>query len=322
MMFGPDLEWTLMEKGGRYYESCLRRGHVSIYYGGNGGTVLVEAMGKGCRQLEAEGVLDVPDASLGIVGGWRGFFADLQEMGCTFSRVDWAFDDTDGVLDLDVIEANLLGGHCATRFRGFQRIKAHSTRDGAVTGDTVNIGSRTSQMFVRIYNKRLEQIVRGEEVLHPQWIRTEVEAHDRGADALVKKFCEQGPAAVASVLLHYVDFTEPSKDTNKSRRTTCSWWLLFLDACEKMELGIAPLVKTLEGTARAFAGQWGAGLAMLLASPKHGVEWLRGVVEVGQTRWKDRHINMLSVGLAPCPAGCACWACKRVQYGDLLAAAT
>ena len=33
---------------------------------------------------------------------------------------------------------------------------------------------------------------------------------------------------------------------------------------------------------------------------------LRGMVEVGQTRWKSKHINLLSVGhcpLAPCLAG-------------------
>ncbi len=191
VMFGPSLEWVEVERGRWFYARSLRRGHVSIFYDGNGGVVTVDVTGQGCRQLEAEGVLEVPCEENGFRGGWRGFLGDLQDLGCTFPRVDFALDDTEGRLNLETIEATWKAGNCATRFQKMRPVTEYS-RAGDLVGHTLNFGSRTSQMFVRIYNKHLERLAKGQEVPHAHWTRAEIEAHDRGADALVKKFVEQG----------------------------------------------------------------------------------------------------------------------------------
>jgi phage replication initiation protein len=296
-MFGPGLEWVEVERGRWFYARSLRRGHVSIFYDGNGGVVTVDVTGQGCRQLESENVLDVPCEENGFCGGWRGFLGDLRDLGCTFPRVDWALDDIEGRLNLETIEATWKAGNCASRFQKMEPRTSY-TREGELVGHTLNFGSRKSNMFVRIYNKQLERLAKGQDVPHAHWTRTEIEAHDRAADALVKKFVEQGPGVVAAVLRHYLDFKEAGGDGNLSRRPTCDWWGGFLDWAEKVPVGIGAAARTLEGAARALWHQWGAVAALLMAAPSHGPKWFASLLEHGQTRWKSSHITMLSVSLS------------------------
>ncbi len=311
MQFGPGLEWVQMDRGGFFFERCIRRGHVSIYYDGkvetNQGLVLVEVSGRGCRQLESEGVLDVPCAENAFLGGWRGFLGDLQELGCAFPRVDWALDDTSGLLDLDKIAESWRAGNCASRFRDMDERRKHR-RDGDLVGHTLNFGSRTSQMFVRIYNKRLEQIVRGEEVPHAQWVRVELEAKGKGAAALVARFVTEGAVPVAQALWYYLDFKEPGGDTNVCRRNTCSWWLAFVEwAKDKVPVGIGTATRTLEGMAKALRRQWSAGIALLLEAESHGADWLAELLEHGRLGlWdkvtgamKSKYKTLLAAGVAP-----------------------
>ncbi len=286
MQFGPGLEWVEMDRGGYFFGRCLRRGHVSIYFDGkvpeNVGLVLVDVSGQGCRQLEAEGVLPVACEANGFLGGWRGFLSDLQDLGCSFPRVDWALDETAGLLDLDEIAECWRAKNCATRFQDMDERKKHR-RDGELVGHTLNFGSRTSQMFVRIYNKRLEQIVKGEEVPHAQWIRTELEAKGKGAAALVARFVAEGARVVVEALRHYLDFKVAGPDSNRSRRETCSWWGRFLDWAAKVPVGIGTAARTLDGMAKALRRQWAAGIALLLEAESHGAQWFADLLEQGQS---------------------------------------
>jgi hypothetical protein len=311
MQFGPGMEWVEMEHGRYLFDRCLRRGHVSIYFDSKvaalQGLVLADVTGQGCRQLEAEGVLDVPCAENGFLGGWRGFLGDLQELGCTFPRVDWALDDTAGLLDLDKIAACWRAGDCASRFQDMDERRKHR-RDGDLVGHTLNFGSRTSQMFVRIYNKRLERLVKGEGVPHAQWVRVEVEAKGKGAAALVARFVTEGAAVIAQALWYYLDFKVPGADSNVSRRTTCSWWRAFVEWAEKkVPVGIGTAARTLEGMAKALRRQWSRGIALLLEAESHGADWLAELLEHGRLGlWdevagamKSKYKTLLAAAAAP-----------------------
>ncbi len=295
-MFGPGLEWVEMDRGGYFFGRCLRRGHVSIYFDGkvpeNVGLVLVDVSGHGCRQLESEGVLEVPCEANEQRGGWQGFLGDLQDLGCTFPRVDFALDDTEGVLDLKVIAECWRAGNCASRFQDMDERCKHG-RKGDLVGHTLNFGSRTSQMFVRIYNKRLEQIVKGEEVPHAQWIRTELEAKGKGAAAMVARFVSEGAAVVVQVLRHYLDFKKDGADNNLSRRATCPWWGRFLGWAKGVSVGIGTPVRTLEGMAKALRTQWAAGIALLLEAPSHAAGWFSDLLEQGHSKLHCKQTGLM-----------------------------
>jgi hypothetical protein len=286
-LFGPGLEWVEMDRGGFFFGRCLRRGHVSIYFEGkvaeNAGLVLVDVSGQGCRQLEAEGVLDVPCEANGFEGGWRGFLGELQALGCTFPRVDWALDDTEGSLDLDEIERCWDEDRCASRFQDKER-RRRTRRGGELVADSLNFGSRTSQMFVRIYNKRLERLVKGEpaDALPAHWVRTELEAKGRGGSALVAKFVEHGSEVVSAALRHYLDFKVEGGDSNVSRRASCPWWESFLGRVKAAAVGIGAAARSLEGMAKALWRQWSAGLRLLMEAPAYGPEWFSQLLQQGE----------------------------------------
>jgi phage replication initiation protein len=323
MQFGPGLEWVEMERGGFFFDRCLRRGHVSIYYDGkvetNQGMVLVEVSGQGCRQLESEGLLPVACEANGFLGGWRGFLDELQELGCTFPRVDFALDDTDGRLSLETIEAAWKAGNCASRFRSMEPHTKY-TRNGDLVGHTLNFGDRTSQMFVRIYNKRLEQIVKGEEVPHAQWVRTEVEAKGKGAAALVGRFVAEGARVIVEALRHYLDFKVPGTDSNLSRRGTCPWWGGFLEWAEKVPVGIGTAARTLEGMAKALRRQWAAGVALLLEAESHGAQWFADLLEQGKSNLHCRHTGKMKSKYRTLLAAAAAAAAPTYLSGADLAA--
>jgi hypothetical protein len=156
-------------------------------------------------------------------------------------------------------------------------------------------------MFVRVYNKRLERLAKGEDSPGAHWVRVEVEAKDRGGDALARRFVDEGPGVIAGVLRHYLDFKETTGDSNRCRRPSCDWWLRFLSWAEKVQLGIGRAVRTLASAAGFVWRQCAPTLALLAASPSHGMAWLAEVLKHGEARWKASHIAMLAEHLSPPP---------------------
>lgn len=201
---------------------------MSIFYDGNGGTVHVQVTGKGCRQLEQRGVLDNSCPEIGYVGGWRGFFEDLLEHGCRFARVDFAFDDMTGLLDLDEIKESLEEGYFTGKAHKSSEISQRGRRQ-EVTGLGFLVGSRQSQMCARIYDKHLEQAAQ-HKPSPEHWVRVELEAKQERAAALVHRYVQVGEQAVADALYSWLDFKEPDPfNQNKARWDTCSWWGKFLN---------------------------------------------------------------------------------------------
>lgn len=298
-IFGPtgsDDDWTPQDWGRWQYKQSLRRGDVAIYYDGNGGTVCVDISGKGCRQIEAEGILDLPCPEMGVEGGWKALLRSLRWHSCAFPRVDWAMDDRQQLLRLDAIGAAVEQKRCCTRFRKCRPMRELCPSSGEVIGDGFTFGSRESPMFVRIYNKQLEQLAKGEPDPGPV-MRCEVETHDEKAAALVGAFLQYGPQAIAMDLWAMLDFKEPKADTNRSRWETCAWWHDFLCVVQKSRVCLAPLIRTIEGAAQAVVHQWAATISAIVACPGYGKRWLDGLVATGERRWKPRHIDMMSVHL-------------------------
>jgi hypothetical protein len=143
-------------------------------------------------------------------------------------------------------------------------------------------------MFVRIYNKRLEQIAKGNQVEHAQWNRVEIESKGKGAAALVARFVEQGSEAVEAALRHYLDFKVEGADSNLSRRDTCPWWEAFLGKVKAAGVGIGAAARSLEGMAKALWKQWAPSLRLLLEAPSHGAEWFAQLLQHGEAKLHSR----------------------------------
>ncbi len=315
-VFGPGLPWTELDRGGYGYTGSCSRGSVKIYHGGRGdasGTVLVVASGDGCRQLEDEGV--ITDALYTEEGlhPWQGFLSSLVDFGVNFPRIDFALDDTEGLLDLDVIDASANAGHLSTHFKEYRRVRSRSILDGSLTGDTLYFGSRHSNMWVRVYNKGLEQLQKGIADTPDVWTRAEVEAKNSRALALVNAYISEGAAAVAGVLRSILDFKDPNdNDTNKCRRQTVDWWLIFLDHASKYRLMMAPASRTVEKVVAWLARSVAPSLHMVANANGGGMGLVHALIEHGGARLRSYHLSMLAVASAkgnvryeiPCFAPC------------------
>lgn len=226
------------------------------------------------------------------------------------TRIDIAFDDTQGLLDVDQMYDYLLAEDVVTRWQKMLRINGVKLAGGKKTGDTVTIGSRTSNSFLRIYDKQLERESKeksGSETGH--WVRVELELKGQKAGTFVQMMAKTATGEIeerpeelcASLLLGLVDFKERgTADTNKSRWLTVSWWLDFVGGVEKLKLSLPKKEKTMEQAREWIEKTVSPTLAMIVLSSEDdngesGYEFVMNSIHTGQFRLKARHKSMMAV---------------------------
>lgn len=214
---------------GRYgYRQSLRRGALEILHDGQAsmGPHLI-AKGQGCCQLQAEGRVD---------SGWNAFLAEALTAGVRVTRIDIAFDDRDGLLNMRTIRQAVQEGCLVTCYRQIDG------KEGLVGSkeDTVHFGLAESESSVKIYDKQAEQIDKGNSDPGP-WIRVEITSRGRRAQAMAEQLAhETDLSSVAGHLLSVLDFKQVGKSKQKTRWQTASWWTAFLGNAEKARLTLSP----------------------------------------------------------------------------------
>ena len=237
-------------KGAHGYKDRLYFNCISIHYNGSEDMgVWLELSGQGCRAFETIGHADY-DHLFRIVAD------NPQQMKIT--RLDVAFDDHTGLLDMNTLIADTLCGNYVAKANSWECIQSSK-------GTSVVIGSRQSPVLIRIYDKAAERgykkIDRGEvrrgyfssDVDEPprgpqaaelpscapqsadegtHWIRVELQMRDDRAMAFVNKPYDVGET-FAGVLLNYLRYVVPDEmDSNKWRWSLTDYWCdVVQDAC-------------------------------------------------------------------------------------------
>lgn len=188
--------------------------------------ISLDLSGQGCRSFEEYS---------GIT--WIELIKRIFEHNGRITRLDLAYDDHTGVLDiyriaLDVKERNYISKS------KFSMIIWSDDQEENIQGTTVQIGSKSSPVLIRIYDKAAE---RGYD--HSKhWIRVELQLRkDRAHEALKRLFQRDSVGKVAAgILRNYLSFRIPSADTNKSRWEICPYWDSVLLDMEKISVWVAP----------------------------------------------------------------------------------
>lgn len=299
LLFGGAEGSVSLPHGYRHYKhAMLLRPGVTVLHGGRPEMgVHVEVSGSGCRQLEAEGV----------VKGWEQFIARCLAFKGRFGRIDVAIDDRTGLLDMQQVEASAWRGRCKGR-----QVLRDTDRDGVELGHTIYFGSRESDTFCRLYDKRLEQQAKGA-TDNSHWIRAELELKSERAHALAEVLAagELMPT-VAGVLRSHLVFVEPTADTHRERWPVCDWWLRFLAEAEKVKLALKPAdgLLTVARAHRWFTVAAGPVLAALIQHQQGSLDWLLDVVSVAAAKMKPKHqllakAPFVDLAVRPMPAGSA-----------------
>ena len=212
--------------GRYYYASSFRFGNINIYFDGLNEDmgICVEMSGQGCRDFETFGT-----------GDWNSIFElyVVHKTQVNISRLDVAYDDFDGLLNLDKLISDTFLGYYTSRNK-------HWNIQKGSRGATVEHGDRGGSMYIRIYDKKAER--HRDDLEH--WTRCELQMRDKlpgnFVDALL---VDDVPIEELyfQVLNNYLRYLEPSEsDSNKRRWKTAPYWDDFLQTGVKRSIFVAP----------------------------------------------------------------------------------
>jgi len=228
----------------------------------------------------------------------------LDELGGHLTRVDVAFDDHEGILDLDAIGLALREGRFVSRWRSWQDLTSSKLVDGQwVMGQTFYMGSKKSDTQLRVYDKRAERLQKGKDVEPGPWVRAELQFRRKRANLVgqlfktAKQNLEQVRAHLAGVLRGLVEFKAPNWDTNKQRQAASPWWVEFLEHAEKATLAVVVAEpRTVDDVKEWVSRQVAPSLALLEDALGFDRAWsfLFQEAQVGRGRYRPRHRAILA----------------------------
>ena len=224
----------------------------------------------------------------------------LAGNGGKFTRLDLAFDDFAGLLDIPTIAHNWHTGQVNTRYRSMT-VWSEPVEQGSGPGQIsgLSFGNRQSQSYIRIYDKRLERQKNGVLDLPDHWVRLEIETKDEKATAIVSDLLKLSGDSrraeyLAGLLAGLFDVVvNPATDTNKARWKRADWWDQFLAGASKVRLGLAKVQKTLEQVKTWFVSSIAPMAAVLLLATHEqgmsGYDWIIEAIVAGEDRFKHKH---------------------------------
>lgn len=265
-------DFERLDKGGLGYKDQLINNNVRIYFNGNQGMgINTSISGQGCRFMESQGI-DL----------WSLVFRLAQSARINITRLDLALD-TDIKL-IDKIRSSIDSKKYISKSRSISYI-CKSGKDSTRT-ETIYIGSRSSDLMIRIYDKAIEQGLEEQD-----WERWEIVLKKEKiieAIPLLKKGISQ---TFKNILYTYF---RPIKkiESNKSRSKVESWYLKFLGKVEKISLYRDPAQKTIEDKWNWVEKQVAPTLA-LLSLAFDNTEFLAGIANGNIERIKQKDLELV-----------------------------
>lgn len=175
------------------------------------------------------------------------FFMSLE--GTRINRLDIAYDDHKGLLDVRRMDKWLRDGHTSTRWRKASLLDSYEI-GGVSTGVTLYVGRRRSQSFLRVYDKVKQEMSRGAvaSALPERWVRSELELKGDLATAVAETcLLNFTPSFFAGILREKIDFkSTKSHDLTLHRRPTVQWWDRFLWGTKEQKVCIPRPVRSIE----------------------------------------------------------------------------
>jgi len=140
-------------------------------------TCHLELRGEGCRDFERRN----DDKT------WYDFFMFMLRLNGEFKRIDIAIDDKSGCeIKLDKLYEKIKNGRYTSCFN-----KPPKPIGFIDTGLSITFGSTQSSTQLCIYDKKIEQLNKGKEVIDDYWVRYEMRFRYEKADAVIYSFMTQ-----------------------------------------------------------------------------------------------------------------------------------
>lgn len=167
----------------------------------------------------------------------------VVEKGFTVTRIDVAVDAVNVGIDRDMLADVFYGGGLVSRSKTWDEVVKRDAEGNIAGGSTFRVGSRTSEVYARFYDKRAERKVNGsplETLGVRDWWRFEWEFKQDKAPRVAGLVAAGDWDGVRSVLVGSVDLCSPV-GANRSRWPRVQW---YEELMGKMERGRVPSVLT------------------------------------------------------------------------------
>jgi len=228
-------EWVERPRGGMgYRRSWAARDAVAFTDGQPGMGVHVRISGRALAELS----VGFPR----MVNWWN----YTQAAAGRLTRLDVAWDDIaedgPGLLYIGRMRRELEADHAVMRARTSGPRWRRRAGGEEVVGETLYIGRWGGHTFIRVYDKRAEQLAKlgpddpKRAALPAHWIRVEMEMRHEAADAMMTVLREEGWAGAAEVLRGHLDFRVPTADKTRTRWPAANWWQALTGAAAPARL--------------------------------------------------------------------------------------
>ena len=250
--------------------------------------VLVELKGRGCRQFESY--------LLAQQRSWYEFFMDVLVAGGVMKRLDLAINDRVGILDIPKLKEKYKAGECISYFR-MQKDYSGTEKCGndtpKNTGETLYLGSTSSELYMCAYQKNYEQYVKNGTEIEDTEIKNRFEirmknerAYYAVRDLLTYYDAEQ---TAFSIINQYVRFVDEEPDKRKNDWKLNDRWAWFIgDNRQSLKLTTKPEPYTLDRTLRWVQRQVAPTLKMLKKIDKgNGTDYMETIEQ--QAKLTEKH---------------------------------
>ena len=289
-------DYMLYEDYGKYgYESKYVLGDINVmcsmqeHLG-----VLLELKGRGCRQMESY--------LLAQERSWYDFMLDCLTAGGKMKRLDLAINDRAGILDIPKLKAKYKAGECMTLFRnqkGYDGTEKCGHDIPQNTGETLYLGSTSSELYMCIYQKNYEQSVKKGIELDESEIKNRFEIrlkNERAYYAVVDLLTYYDAEHTAfSIINHYVRFLKHDDTLPKGSWELDEDWAWFIgENRESIRLTTQPEPYTLQRAISWVQRQVAPTIKMLQELDKQNhTTILHDMIE--QAELKDKHKHLLQL---------------------------
>lgn len=177
---------------------------------------------------------------------------------CKPTRLDVYVDDSSETLSRKKIVSAANQHNYRTHVRN---IRQNNDITGKGDGWTISAGSRSSEAYLRIYDKAAEQ------KSSEPCVRVELELKSGAAqanlDAIIDSKIEDLHQIFKGLIRSVIDFVDRKADSNISRCPLLEWWAKFLDDATKFRLPTPEKPKNIERVFHWMQRQWIGTVAML-----------------------------------------------------------
>lgn len=265
-----------------YQRQLFTEGISVLFQGGNqkegenmGTHVIIS--GKGCRIYEnIRPLLDLIE--------------DVSMSNSKITRLDLAMDDKEGtVILLEKIIKDVYAGNIVSRWRTGVELTKLDLQKSKKIGSTINLGSRTSDVFLRIYNKSMQQKIEG------NWIRMELEVKGDKVIELQKLLREHNAGMLfGQIMNNYIRIVQPDKkNKNKSRWKNKKYWDKIITETERIQLSVIKKERTLDDMKGWMEKQVSATVATIVLAEGGSVDYLYDLIKDGEKKLKDKHKQII-----------------------------